>query len=118
MKLDYDIELNILEDIHELDPNQCFIFSDEEGSDNYFATTKIIDDIVGVNCFNKWKDNTHSQFPPDFINKKDSLLMEVMRIDDHSPDGKRNLNAEKLKKVHKFLQGEYMKSVEELVKNN
>lgn len=33
-------------------------------------------------------------------------------------DGKRNLNAEKLKKVHKFLQGEYMKSVEELVKNN
>ena len=28
MKLDYDIEINILEDIHELDSSQCFIFSD------------------------------------------------------------------------------------------
>lgn len=104
MKHDYDIELNILEDIHELDPNQCFIFSDEEGSDNYFATNKIIDDILGVNCFNKWKDNTQSQFPPDFINEKDSLLMEVMRIDDHSPDGKRNPNLSRQRSMRKEVE--------------
>lgn len=52
MKLDYDIELNILEDIHELDSNQCFIFSDEEGSDNYLITAKIIDDILNDEYLN------------------------------------------------------------------
>lgn len=92
MKLDYDIEVNILEDIHELDSNECFIFSDEQGSDNYLATAKILDDILGDACFKKWKDNSKSQFPPDLINEDDSLMMEVMRIDDHSPDGKKNPN--------------------------
>lgn len=92
MRLDYDIELNILEDIHELDSDQCFIFSDEEGSDNYLKTAKIIDDILNDEYLNKWVDNTKSQLPPDFINEEDSLLMEVMRIDDHSQDGKKNPN--------------------------
>ena len=88
MKLDYDIELNILEDIHKLDSNQCFIFSDEEGSDNYLKTAKIIEDILSNKYLNKWVDNTKSQLPPDFINEEDSLLMEVMRIDDHSNNGR------------------------------
>ena len=104
MKLDYDIELNILEDIHELDSNQCFIFSDEEGSDNYSATAKIIDDILGENCFNKWIDNSKSQFPPDFINEEDSLLMEVMRIDDHSSDGKKNPNLSRQRSMRKEVE--------------
>ncbi len=73
MRLDYDIEINILKDIHELDRDQCFIFSDEEGSDNYFKTAKIIDDILNNEYLNKWVDNTKSQLPPDFINEEDSL---------------------------------------------
>lgn len=101
MKLDYDIEVNILEDIHKLDSKQCFIFSDEEGSDNYLATAKIIDDILGDACFNKWSDNSKSQFPPDLINEEDSLLMEVMRIDDHSPDGKMNPNLSRQRSMRK-----------------
>ncbi len=101
MKLDYDVELNILEDIHELDSNQCFIFSDEEGSDNYLKTAKIIDDILSNEYLSKWVDNTKSQFPPDFINEEDSLLMEVMRIDDHSPDGKKNPNLSRQRSMHK-----------------
>lgn len=104
MKLDYDIERNILEDIHELDPHQCFIFSDAEGSDNYISTAKIIDDILGDNCFKKWIDNTNSQFPPDFINEEDSLLMEVMRIDDHSPDGKVNPNLSRQRSMRKEIE--------------
>ena len=91
MRLDYDIELNILEDIYELDSNQCFIFSDEEGFDKYLKTAKIIDDILNDKYLNKWVYNTKSQLPPDFINEEDSLFMEVMRIDDHSQDGKKNL---------------------------
>lgn len=89
MKLDYDIELNILEDIHELDYSQCIIFSDKDGSSNYLVAEKIIKDILNGDYLNKWKDNTASQFPPDFINEEDSLIMEVMRIDDHSSDGKK-----------------------------
>ena len=101
MKLDYDIEVNILEDIRELDSNQCFIFSDEEGSENYLATAKILDDILGDDCFTKWIDNSKSQFPPDLINEEDSLLMEVMRIDDHSPDGKKNPNLSRQRSMRK-----------------
>ncbi len=101
MKLDYDIELNILEDIHELDSKQCFIFSDEKGSDNYLKTAKIIDDILSDEYLNKWIDNTQSQFPPDFINEEDSLLMEVMRIDDHSPDGKKNPDLSRQRSMRK-----------------
>ncbi|MEI3505287.1 MAG: hypothetical protein V8Q77_03305 [Bacilli bacterium] len=104
MKLDYDIELNILEDIHELDSSQCLIFSDEEGSNNYFATAKIIYDILDDNCFNKWIDNSKSQFPPDFINEEDSLLMEVMRIDDHSPNGKVNPNLSRQRSMRKEVE--------------
>ena len=104
MKLDYDIELNILEDIHELDSKQCFIFSDEDGSDNYLKTVKIIDDILSDEYLNKWMDNTQSQFPPDFINEEDSLLMEVMRIDDHSPDGKKNPNLSRQRSMRKEVE--------------
>lgn len=61
MKFDYDIEVNILEDIYELDFNQCFIFSDEE----------------------------------------ESLLMEVMRTDDYSQDGKMNPNLSRQRSMKK-----------------
>ncbi len=104
MKLDYDIEINIIKDIHELDSSQCFIFSDEEESNNYYATAKIIDDILGNKCFNKWIDNSKSQLPPDFINEEDSLLMEVMRIDDHSPDGKVNPNLSRQRSMRKEVE--------------
>ncbi len=104
MRLDYDIELNILEDIHKLDSNQCFIFSDEEGSDHYLKTAKIIDGILNDEYLNKWVDNTKSQLPPDFINEEDSLLMEVMRIDDHSQDGKKNPNLSRQRSMRKEVE--------------
>lgn len=104
MKLDYDIELNILEDIHELDYSQCIIFSDKDGSSNYLVAEKIIKDILNGDYLNKWKDNTASQFPPDFINEEDSLIMEVMRIDDHSSDGKKNPNLSKQRSMSKKIE--------------
>lgn len=90
MKLYYDKEYNILKDVHELDPSECLIFSDDEGTKLYCAAAKIVDDILADDGLSKWKDNSKSHLPPDLINEKDSLIMEVMRVDDHSPDGKKN----------------------------
>ena len=90
MKLYYDNELNILKDVHELKPGECLIISDDEGTENYFSTAAIIDGIISDSGFTKWKDNSKSKFPPDLINEEDFLMMEVMRVDDHSPDGKKN----------------------------
>lgn len=90
MKLYYDNELNILKDIHELKPSECLIISDDEGTENYFAAASIVDEIISDLGFLKWKDNSKSVFPPDLINEEESLMMEVMRVDDHSPDGKKN----------------------------
>ena len=52
----------------------------------------------------KWKNNSSSNLPPDFINEKDSLMLEVMRIDDHSPDGKKNPVLRREKEMHKELE--------------
>ena len=104
MKLDYDIEINILKDIHDLDSKECLIISDKECSENYYTVVKIIDDILGEKYLKKWTDNTKSQFPPDFINEEDSLIMEVMRIDNHSVDGKINPNLAKQREMIKEIE--------------
>lgn len=90
MRLYFDDELNILRDIHDLNCSECLILSDNEGTENYLYSTTIIDNIISDSGLEKWKDNSKSQFPPDLINKDDSLIMEVMRVDDHSPNGKIN----------------------------
>lgn len=90
MKLYFDNELNILKDIHELNASECCIISDTEGSKNYLRAARIIDRILDDKTFSNWIDNSKSNLPPDLINEKDSLIMEVMRVDDHSPDGKTN----------------------------
>ena len=90
MKLYHDKEYNILKDIHELHPSECLIFSDDEGTELYYSAAQIIDDILADDGLSKWKDNSKSNLPPDLINEKDALIMEVMRVDDHSPDGKKN----------------------------
>ena len=90
MELDYDNEMNILADLHDVDSNECLILSDDEGTKHYWNTAKIIDEILSENCFLKWKDNTSSHSPPDFINTDDKLILEVMRFDEDSADGKKN----------------------------
>ena len=90
MKLYFDNELNILRDIHRLSPSECFIISDKEGSKNYYKTARIIDKILDEEAISNWIDNSKSNLPPDLINEKNSLMIEVMRVDDHSRDGKNN----------------------------
>lgn len=88
--LDYDKEANILEDLHELDSRECLILSDKEMTKNYLNTVLVINSILKDDYKEKWMDNSKSKYPPDFINESESLIMEVMRFDDHSPDGKNN----------------------------
>jgi len=90
MRLDYDKEINILNDLHELDSKECLILSDFECSKNYNNTTLIIDSILKDSYIDLWEDNSCSNLPPDFINKEQKLMMEVMRFDDHSKDGINN----------------------------
>lgn len=104
VKTNYDDELKIIEEVHNLVPNECLILSDKENSDNYLKTVGILDSLLDDDYLVNWKDNSSSRFPPDFINEKDSLMLEVMRIDDHSPDGKVNPVLAKEKQMHKELE--------------
>ncbi len=104
MKLDFDIESNILEWISELEPGQCAIISDFEESENYHDTVRVLETLSGDRLFDRWRDNSASVLPPDFIDEKDSLMMEVMRFDDHSPDGKKNPNLARQREMSKELE--------------
>ena len=90
MKLYYDNEINILKDVHKMDPSECLIISDDEGTANYYNAADVLETILDDRRFEKWIDNSKSSFPPDLVNNDENLIMEVMRVDDHSPDGKNN----------------------------
>ena len=96
MPTNYDIEQRILDEIYELEPSSCLILSDEIDSKNYQKTAEILETILSYDYLERWHDNSKSQLPSDLINDFDSLMMEVMRIDDHSSDGKNNLTLEPL----------------------
>ncbi len=90
MKMYYDKEFNILKDVHEMHPSECLIVSDDEGTANYYNAADVLKSILDDKRFEKWIDNSKSSFPPDLINSDEKLIMEVMRVDDHSSDGKNN----------------------------
>ena len=54
-------ELNILKDIHKLEPSECLIISDDEGTEKYYKAASIIDDILSDSGLEKWKDNSKSK---------------------------------------------------------
>lgn len=89
-EFNFDNEIEILKFANTFESKECLIISDKENSDNYWQTAKIINTLVSERCFEVWEDNTKSNAPPDFINKTDLLMMEIMRIDDHSSNGKKN----------------------------
>lgn len=104
LKTNYDDEIDIINEVHVLEPSECFILSDREGSDNYLKTVAILNTLLCDGYLEKWKNNSSSNLPPDFINEKDSLMLEVMRIDDHSCDGKKNPVLRREKEMHKELE--------------
>ena len=103
MPTNFDDEDKILDYLNGFETNECLIISDKIDSDNYKKTAKIIDSLLDENYKNNWENNSKSLLPPDFINKKDNIMMEVMRIDDHSSDGKNNPVLKKEKQMHREL---------------
>lgn len=103
MPTNFDDENKILDYLNRFETDECLIISDKIDSDNYKKTEKIIESLLDENYMNIWKDNSKSLLPPDFINKEDNIMMEVMRIDDHSSDGKNNPVLQKEKQMNKEL---------------
>ena len=104
MKLDFDIESNILEWVSELEPGQCAIISDSMGSENYQNTVRVLETLSEDGLFDRWRDNSASDLPPDFIDEKDGLMMEVMRFGDYFPDGKKNPNLVRQREMSRELE--------------
>ena len=107
MKLDFDTERNIMEMLTSVPSNECCIISDCEGSDHYLEAGEILKTLICEQENSKWKDNSSSQFPPDFINEERNLILEVMRFDDHSPDGKKNPNLAKQRKILEEIESKW-----------
>lgn len=100
----FDNELMVLRDAHNLSSKQCLIVSDYVGSKNYSKTCQVLDTLLCDDYLDRWHDNSLSKFPPDLINEKDCLMMEVMRVDDHSSDGKKNPVLAEERKIYKEIE--------------
>lgn len=102
MATDYDKEIHIIQDIQEVEESDVLILSDDGGTDEYRETASIIDKIIDKEYFKlHWVDNSGKNLlPPDFLNDDDGLMMEVMRFDDHSKNGKKNPAREKESRMY------------------
>lgn len=71
-----------------------------------------LNNIVNKKTWSKWIDSSQKNAPPpDFFNNNKKIMMEVMRVDDHTHKNAKgkliNLTASKEKDVFKMLQKEY-----------
>ena len=103
MATNFDNEKSILEFMNSISTKECLILSDYEGSENYIKTTNVLSTLLKDDIFERWLDNSKSQFPPDYINEIDNLMMEIMRVDDHSRNGKNNATLKKESAMHNEL---------------
>ena len=105
MGTNFDDERKILDFMHGLNKSDCFILSDRnEGSSYFLRTADIVQSLIEEGRQPEWLNNTKSQEPPDFINEKEKLMMEVMRFDDHSKDGRNNPVLVKEKQMNKEIE--------------
>ena len=85
----YDDERNIIQLLHDSNKFDCVILS--KGILGTIKTLFVLGKVSVRFLFDKrWENNTTSNTPPDFISSKGKYMMEIMRFDDHSKDGKKN----------------------------
>ena len=77
-----------------------------DNNKTHFA--RIINSLVDRKRWEKWKNNSvNTNFPPDFVNNDEKLLLEVMRVDHYTYlDDKgnvRNKNTENIGKIVRLL---------------
>ena len=74
----------------------CFPFESDE-------TIRIFESIHNENNWDNWKNNSNKNAPPpDFYSDKYRLMMEVMRVDDHTRTDETNRLIQQIKVKVKF----------------
>lgn len=76
---------------------------------NTVSAKQVFDDLMVIQGSN-WTSNTSSgsgHLPPDFINKKDSLMMDIMEVDDINTrkNGKKNIQKQRETIAKKNIRG-------------
>jgi len=75
----YDKEVNIINDFHDLKTKEIMLQTEDK------KTISILESIYLKRKWKNWVDSSaKNEPPPDFYNTKEKLMMDVMRIDDHS----------------------------------
>lgn len=98
----YDDERNIIKLLETSSKINVKIFS--KGFLGNLRTWSILRKVTTEMFFDKrWKNNTQSKMPPDFISNNGKYMMEVMRFDDHSKNGKDNPTLAKESKMYEEI---------------
>ncbi len=75
----YDKEIRIIEHIQKFEISKIKFYPLN------FRTIKVFNSIYFKRCWKKWIDaSSKNMLPPDFYNEKLKLMMDTMRVDDHS----------------------------------
>lgn len=100
----YDNELNIINDFMDIFPGEILIF-DEVGE-------KILNDIYN---FNNWKNSSgKSDPPPDMYSTEYELMMDIMRVDDHTTINKKGI----IYNPYRTKENKTYREIQKWVKNN
>ena len=74
----FDSEKRIIEQL------QSVNISDISFVNYSFPLIRFFLSFVSSRCFDNWTDNSsNTNNPPDYINSKEKLMLEIMRVDDH-----------------------------------
>lgn len=81
----FDKEINIIKRLQNFDSHDIYFINNENESKKIFTT------IYDINQWINWIDSSGKNAPPpDFYNDELKLMMDVMRIDDHAFQNKKN----------------------------
>lgn len=97
----YDSEMEIFKSCCGTETEKVFIISGSEESVEYVNACCIYESIINSS---DWLDNSaNTNIPPDLINHKLQIFIEVMRFDDHSKNGKDNPTRARTSKMKEEL---------------
>lgn len=99
----FDNEKRILEYLQSIEVNQVLFTSSMHGPRTK-EEERLISSLINENLFNQYRvNNAILNKRPDFVSKDNKFLLEVMRVDDHSKDGKNNKTLSKEREIKKEL---------------
>lgn len=101
----YDNELNIINEFNEVDYKDILVFDDNG-----------IDILKKINIFDNWINSSgKSDPPPDMYSNEFNLMMDIMRVDDHTSVNKKG----KLYNPYRIKENKTYKEIQQwVIKNN